>query len=51
VELAARAGVSQPTISDIERGQTASVGLRRLIRAAAALDADLDLVIRWRGGA
>jgi len=51
IDLAARASVSQQTISDIERGRATSVGLRRLVRVAEALDADADLVIRWRGGA
>lgn len=51
LDLGRRAKVSQQTISDIERGQAMSVSLRRLIRVAEALDADADLVIRWRGGA
>jgi len=50
-DLAERAGVAQQTVSDIERGRATTVALPRLIRVAAALDADLDLVVRWRGGA
>lgn len=50
-DLAGRAGVGQQTVSDIERGRAASVGLPRIGRVVAALDADLDLVVRWRGGA
>jgi transcriptional regulator with XRE-family HTH domain len=51
LDLARQAGVSQQTVSDIERGRAAAVSLPRLGRVAAALDADLDLVVRWRGGA
>jgi len=50
-DLAARASVSQQTISDIERGHAMAVRLPRLVRVAEALDADIDLVVRWRGGA
>jgi transcriptional regulator with XRE-family HTH domain len=49
-DLAERAAVGQQTVSDVERGRATTVGLPRLLRIAAALDADLDLVIRWRGG-
>ena len=51
LELAERDDVAQQTVSDIERGRAATVALPRLIRVATALDADLDLVVRWRGGA
>lgn len=51
LDLARRAAVSQQTVSDIERGRAASVSLPRLVRVATALDADIDLVVRWRGGA
>jgi transcriptional regulator with XRE-family HTH domain len=50
VDLAARAGVSQPLISDIERGFVARVSLHTLRRVLAALEIDLVLVARWRGG-
>lgn len=50
-DLALRAAVSQQTVSDIEGGHATSVGLARLGRVAEALDAELDVVIRWRGGA
>ena len=51
LDLARRARVSRQTVSDIERGHVATVSLPRLVRVAAALDADVDLVVRWRGGA
>ena len=51
VDLAQRAGVAQQTVSDIERGRSMTVALSRVIRVAAALDADIDLVVRWRAGA
>ncbi|TAK01941.1 MAG: hypothetical protein EPO36_03730 [Chloroflexota bacterium] len=50
-DLGARAGVRQQVVSDIECGRAASVALPRLAAVVAALDADLDLFVRWRGGA
>lgn len=50
-DLADRSSVSQQTISAIERGRAMSVGWRRLNRVAEALDADIDVNLRWRGGA
>lgn len=50
-DVARRAGLSQQTVSDIERGLVARVGMRQLLRVAAALGADIDLAVRWRGGA
>lgn len=49
IDLAARARVSQSTISAIERGQVASVSLATVERVAAALGARLDVTVRWRG--
>lgn len=46
-DVAARAEVGQQTVSDVERGRAESVGLARIGRIVAALDADLDLVVRW----
>ena len=41
-EAAIRAGVSQPTISKVERGES-SVSLRTLLRLLAAYELDLTL--------
>jgi transcriptional regulator with XRE-family HTH domain len=49
-DLAARAGVSQQLISELECGRLGASGLGRIRRVTAALDADAVLVIRWRGG-
>lgn len=49
IDLAMRAGVSQSTISAIERGRVAVVSLATLERVAAALGARLDVSVRWRG--
>jgi transcriptional regulator with XRE-family HTH domain len=51
LDLARRARVSQQTISRIERGRTGSASLDATARVVEALEADLDLVVRWRGGA
>jgi transcriptional regulator with XRE-family HTH domain len=47
-DVAGRAGVSQPTISTIERGLFAHVSLEKLERVANVLQADLGLALRWR---
>jgi HTH-type transcriptional regulator/antitoxin HipB len=44
-EVAARAGIAQPTLSNIERGE-ASVPLSTLLRVLSALD--LELVVQPR---
>ena len=49
-DVAARAGVSQATISRVERGHVDGFSLRCLRAVAAVLDARLDLAPRWRGG-
>lgn len=48
-DLGARIGVSHGLISKIERGLLASVSLGTLERVATALEARLDVGIRWRG--
>jgi len=48
-ELAARAGVSQQTVSLIERGRLDMVGLATLRRVGAALGIEMSLAPRWRG--
>jgi transcriptional regulator with XRE-family HTH domain len=50
-DLARRVGVSRTTISRIERGQLASMTLRRLSDVAAALGASLHVSVRWNGEA
>jgi transcriptional regulator with XRE-family HTH domain len=48
-DVAKRAGVSQQTVSAVERGMIGSVPMDTLDRLASALQADLDLALRWRG--
>ena len=50
VEVATHAGVSDGTVSRIERGHLDSVSLRVLRAVASALEIRVDLVPRWRGG-
>jgi len=50
LDLAARAGVSQGLISLIERGHLEAVAVGKLVAVLRALDADLVLLARWRGG-
>jgi len=49
-ELAALAGLSQATISLVERGHWAKLSLDTLRRIAAPLDIRVELTGRWRGG-
>ena len=49
VDLAERAGVSRDVVSNIERGLGGRVSAATLARAAYALDARLDISLRWRG--
>lgn len=44
-------GLSRSLIAAIDRGQIEGVTVGALIRAARALDADIDLRLWWRGGA
>jgi transcriptional regulator with XRE-family HTH domain len=48
-EIAARAGVSQQTVSVIERGRFDEVDLATLRRVGAVLGIDLPFAPRWRG--
>ncbi len=50
-DLAARAGVSQQEISLLERGHLDAVPLRTLRAVLRALEASVELDVRWRGGA
>ena len=51
MDVARRAGASQDLVSRIERGQVDAVTVGKLRRILAALDAELVLHVRWRGGA
>jgi transcriptional regulator with XRE-family HTH domain len=46
-DLAARASVSRSLVSKIERGLAGQVPAATLVRVAAALDARLDIGLRW----
>jgi transcriptional regulator with XRE-family HTH domain len=48
-DVAARAGVSQQIVSAVERGMIGPMPTAKLDRVASALQADLDLTLRWRG--
>jgi transcriptional regulator with XRE-family HTH domain len=50
VDLGHRIGLSQDEISLFERGRIEAMPLRTLRRILAALDAELVLTVRWRGG-
>ena len=50
VDLAARAGVSETVVSRIERGRLTEVSLEAIEKVSAALDIQLTIVARWRGG-
>ncbi len=49
-DVAQRCGMSQSAVCRIERGQLDHMTLRSVRLALSALDIDLDLVPRWRGG-
>ncbi|HEX7472238.1 MAG TPA: helix-turn-helix domain-containing protein [Candidatus Limnocylindrales bacterium] len=49
-DVARRAGVSQDSVSRVERGQVDGVTVGTLRRILAAVDGDLVLTVRWRGG-
>ena len=48
-DLAARARVPRNVVSAIELGRSAAVKLHQFDRVAVALDASVDVRIRWRG--
>jgi transcriptional regulator with XRE-family HTH domain len=50
VDVAHRAGVSDSTVSNMEKGRIGSTSLDNLRAVARTLDIRLDLVVRWRGG-
>lgn len=49
-DVARRAGVSDQTVSRLERGRAAHVTFHTLEAVATALDMSLDVRPRWRGG-
>jgi transcriptional regulator with XRE-family HTH domain len=49
-DLGARAGVAQDTVSRVERGRFGAMPIGRLRAVARALDAEVVLSLRWRGG-
>jgi transcriptional regulator with XRE-family HTH domain len=49
-DLAERAGVSQATVSRMERGHLGTLTLEAIRLVAAALDLRVDVLGRWRGG-
>ena len=49
-DVAEAAGVSQPTVSAIERGRWAAMSLRTLSRVFDAVEADVEVLVRFRGG-
>lgn len=50
LDIARAAGVSQTLVSAIERGHGERLAVATLGRVFAALQADIDLVVRYRGG-
>lgn len=50
LDLARRARVSQQLVSLVETGRSRAVSLSKLERILEPLEADLEVVVRWRGG-
>ncbi len=48
-DVAGRARLSQQTVSRLERGQIKPLSVGSLLEIAEALEADLDISLRWRG--
>ena len=48
-DVGSRAGVSQQTVSKVERGRFGGISVDAYCRIADVLDADIQLVPRWRG--
>ncbi len=50
VDLAVKVGIGQAAVSGAERGELGAVSVATLERVVAALDAELVVYVRWRGG-
>jgi transcriptional regulator with XRE-family HTH domain len=50
LDIAHAAGVSQTLVSKVERGRCDHLAIGTVGRIFAALEADIDLVVRYRGG-
>jgi transcriptional regulator with XRE-family HTH domain len=50
VDLARTARVSQASVSLLERGRVDGLSIRALRRLCSAMDADVVVLVRWRGG-
>jgi transcriptional regulator with XRE-family HTH domain len=50
LDLAARAGLSQQAVSLVETGRCRRLSIGTLDRILAELEAEVDVLIRWRGG-
>ena len=50
LDLADRARVSQPSISLLERGHVGGLSIRALRQICQAMDANVVVLVRWRGG-
>src|ERR1035437_9460768 len=48
-DLASRCGVSQGSVSRVERGVIAGLSIENIERMAVALGGELDVRVRWRG--
>lgn len=48
-DVARDSGLSRSLIASVDRGQLHGVSVGSLVRAAAALGADVDIRLRWRG--
>jgi len=49
-DLAKKAGVSQPTVSRVERGHLDELALRTIRAVLSAVEARAAIDVRWRGG-
>jgi transcriptional regulator with XRE-family HTH domain len=50
LDVARAAGVAQTLVSKVERGHCDHLAIGTVGRIFAALEADIDLVVRYRGG-
>lgn len=50
VDIGERAGVTQSTISLLERGRVDGLSVRAIRSVFRAVDADVTVLVRWRGG-